>query len=307
MNRRSFLAAAAAFAVRSASAAQPHVMQYHLSCGAIGIKADQRRAIDYAAEYGFDCVDADGNFLAGLSDGELKALREEMAAKKVGWALAGLPVDFRREAEQFDQGFAKLPEYAKSLQRAQVERVTTWVLPSHPTRTYLENFRVHSERLGKIAGVLNDHGIRFGLEYVGPRTSLNAQKYPFIHTLAEMRELIRDMRAPNAGVVLDSWHWYCAGDTAQDLLALKPSDVVSVDLNDAPAGIPVEQQMDGKRELPAATGVIDVKTFLSSLKSIGYTGPVRAEPFNEAVRRMPPDEALKATIASLNKAFAEIA
>ena len=166
---------------------------------------------------------------------------------------------------------------------------------------------MHAQRLGKVAGILNDHGIRFGLEYVGTRTLLNAQKYPFIHTLAEIRDLIREMRATNVGVVLDSWHWYCAGDNAQEFLALKPSDVVSVDLNDAPAGVPIDQQIDGKRELPAATGIIDVKTFLSSLKSIGYNGPVRAEPFNEPLRRMAPDDALKATVAALDKAFAEIA
>ena len=122
-----------------------------------------------------------------------------------------------------------------------------------------------------------------------------------------MRDLIREMRTTNVGVVLDSWHWYRAGDTAQEILALKPSDVVSVDLNDAPAGVPIDQQIDGKRELPAATGVIDVKTFLSLLKSIGYNGPVRAEPFNEPLRRMAPDDALKTTVAALDKAFAEIA
>ena len=51
---------------------------------------------------------------------------------------------------------------------------------------------------------------------------------------------------------------------------------MSVDLNDAPAGIPVDEQVDNKRELPAATGVIDVKAFLGCLKEIGYKGPVRA-------------------------------
>jgi predicted xylose isomerase-like sugar epimerase len=77
-----------------------------------------------------------------------------------------------------------------------------------------------------------------------------------------------------------------------------------VDLNDAPAGIPVDQQVDGKRELPAATGVIDAKSFLGALEKIGDDGPVRAEPFNEAVRRMAPEDALAATMASLKKAFA---
>ena len=52
------------------------------------------------------------------------------------------------------------------------------------------------------------------------------------------------------------------------------------------------------------TGVIDVKSFLAALESIGFTGPVRAEPFNEALRKMAPEDALAATIAAMKKAFA---
>ncbi|MCZ7637074.1 MAG: sugar phosphate isomerase/epimerase [Verrucomicrobia bacterium] len=77
-------------------------------------------------------------------------------------------------------------------------------------------------------------------------------------------------------MVLDSWHWWQAGDTEADLLALTADDIVSVDLNDAPAGVAKDQQQDGKRELPAATGVIDVVTFLRALVRMGYAGPVRA-------------------------------
>jgi len=115
-------------------------------------------------------------------------------------------------------------------------------------------------------------------------------------------ELVRKARALGEATVL-SWHWYTSGDTKDDLLSLHGKDVVSVDLNDAPPGIPVDQQVDNTRELPASTGVIDVKTFLASLEKIGFDGPIRAEPFNERVRQMAPEEALGATMASLKKAF----
>ena len=59
--------------------------------------------------------------------------------------------------------------------------------------------------------------------------------------------------------------------------------------------------VDGKRELPASTGIIDVKSFLGALEKLGFDGPVRVEPFNDAVRRMPPDEAAGAAMASLKK------
>ena len=119
-----------------------------------------------------------------------------------------------------------------------------------------------------------------------------------------MRDLISETGQGNVGLVLDSWHWYHAGDSGADILALRARDVVSVDLNDAPAGVAKEQMVDGKRELPGATGLIDGKTFLQSLKRIGFAGPVRAEPFNDVVRRMSPDDAAEAAAETLRKAFA---
>jgi sugar phosphate isomerase/epimerase len=86
--------------------------------------------------------------------------------------------------------------------------------------------------------------------------------------------------------------------------ALRNEDVVAVDLNDAPADVPKDQQRDNARELPLATGVIDATAFLKALLAIGYDGPVRAEPFNEAVRKMPPEEAVVTTARAMKKAFA---
>jgi sugar phosphate isomerase/epimerase len=279
-------------------------MQLQLSCGALGIRANQRQAIDLAAKFGFDATDADGGYLAGLSDGEMEELLGYMRTKKVAWGLAGLPVDFRRDDALFRKGMDGLPAFASGLRRAGVQRVTTWISPGSNSLPYLANMRQHTARLREVAGALRDAGMRFGLEYVGPRMSWVAQRYPFVHTMAETRELIAEMNQPNVGLVLDSWHWFHAGDTGADIAALQARDVVSVDLNDAPAGVPKDQMPDGKRELPASTGVIDVKTFLGALEKIGFEGPVRVEPFNDAVRKMTPDEAASAAVESLKKAFA---
>jgi len=299
-SRRSFLAVTALAAQSRASA---HGMQMHLSCGALGIQATQRQAIDLAAKHNFDVVDADGKYLGGLSDGELQDLLGAMEAKKVGWAMAGLPVEFRLDDAKFSAGMADLPGYARGLARARTHSVTTWVNPRSNELPYLANFKLHVARFRAMARVLDGAGLRLGLEYVAPKTLWAAQRYPFIHSMAEMRELIAEVGARNVGLVLDSWHWYHAGDTGADILALGASDVVSVDLNDAPAGIEKDQMADGKRELPAATGIIDVKTFLQSLKHIGFAGPVRAEPFNDTVRRMTPDDAAESAAAALRKAF----
>jgi len=182
----------------------------------------------------------------------------------------------------------------------------TYLMPSHDELTYVQNFRLHAERLRRCALVLRDHGIRFGLEYVGPKTSWTAKDHPFIHSMAELKDLIAEINVDNVGFILDSWHWYTAGETAADLLSLTNDDVVGCDLNDAPLGRTVAEQLDLQRELPLATGVIDLKTFMECLVKIGYDGPVRAEPFNATLNELDNEAAVAATAAAMKSAIALI-
>lgn len=275
-----------------------------LNCGAIGVSANQKEAIRLAQQHGFESVEAYPEYLAGLDEQALQALLQEMKSHGLVFAAAGLPVEFRRDDLRFADGLKKLPRLAAGLQRAGVDRVGTWLTPCDNTRTYLEHFKLLARRLREVATVLKDHGQRFGLEYVGTKTSRERCRYPFIHTMAETKELIAEIGTGNVGFVLDSWHWWQADDTVEDLVSLKNADIVAVDLNDAPAGVAKEKQLDGQRELPAATGVIDLAAFLNALQQVGYDGPIRAEPFNKALNDLNNDEACAATAAAMKKAFA---
>ena len=315
LNRRQFvrqatLAALAGNALAGgfsqAAEVKQRKMTLDLVCGNIGVSANQREAIELAARYGFESVGADGAYLASLADDQVAELKSFMKAKGVVFGAAGLPVEFRRDDARFEEGMKGLPKIAAGLQRAGVERVSTWLTPCHETLPYLRNFWQHAGRLRQVAQTLKDHGVRLGLEYVGPKTSWAGRRYTFIHTLAEMKDLIGEINTGNVGFLLDSWHWWHAGDTVADLLALKGTEVVAVDLNDAPPGVPKDQMSDGRRELPGATGVIDVGAFLNALNQIGYDGPVRAEPFNQVLNKMPREDACAATAAALKKAFALI-
>ena len=275
-----------------------------LSCGRIGVKASFRESVELAVKYGFAGVDPDAGYFARLSDDELKRVLDELKTNNLKLGTAGLPVDFRKDEATFSEGLKNLPAVAQVLEKAGVTRLSTWIMPCSDELTYLQNFRSHASRLRLCATILEDHGQRLGLEYVSPKTLWRSQKYPFLHTLSETKELLVAIGTGNLGVQLDSWHWFNAEETAEDLLTLHNEDVVTVDLNDAPRGIPLEKQVDSARELPAATGVIPVKVFHEALRKIGYDGPIQAEPFNAALRAMPRDEAVAATAAAMKKAFA---
>lgn len=275
-----------------------------LSPGSIGVKADQREAIALAAKHGFTAVEPFPQFLAGLDDAGRGELLADLNAKGLGWGAAGLPVDFRGDDARFEQGLAELPRLAAALQRFGATRVGTWISPGHNTLDYAANFERHRQRLAKVATILKEHGLRLGLEYVGTPSARTRSAHPFVYNLSGTRTLIAAIGTGNVGLVLDSWHWWTAGDTEAALLQLRNEDVVSVDLNDAPSGLTLEQQQDGQRELPVATGVIPVARFLSALRKIGCDAPIRAEPFNKTLNALENEEACATTIAALRKAMA---
>ena len=289
--------------IRTAQAAAPRKMTINLMCGMIGVQADQRTAIELAHAHGFESVEVMPGDLARLSDQELQELLAAMKSKNISFGAAGLPVEFRQEEDKFEDGIRSFPKVADTLQRAGVTRMGTWIMPGHNSRTFLENLKVNGRRLRQIATILGDRNIRLGLEYVGTKTLRDRFHYEFVHTMAETKELIAEIGAPNVGFVLDSWHWWNANERAEDILTLNAGQIVAVDLNDAPAGIPKEKQIDGQRELPLATGVIPVGPFLNALHKLGYDGPVRAEPFNKPLNELSNEDACARTSAAMHKAF----
>jgi sugar phosphate isomerase/epimerase len=311
MNRRSFLrssslavaAVGLPAAARAASPAPARKMTIALSPGSVGVTVKSQQELNALAHrHGFEAVEPRADELAAMSATQLAETLADLKAKQLTWAASGLSVDFRKDDQAFQDGLAKLPRLAAALQRAGASRVGTWLSPSHDQLVYRANFAQHATRLRAIARVLQEHGLRLGLEYVGTQLNLVGKRYPFVHTLAETRDLIAEIGTGNVGLVLDTWHWWTAGDTAADLLALRPSEVVSVDLNDAPKGIAKAQQKDNERELPVATGVIDAGAFLSALHRIGYDGPMRCEPFNKPLNALDNDAACAAVSAAMHAA-----
>jgi sugar phosphate isomerase/epimerase len=176
-------------------------------------------------------------------------------------------------------------------------------MPSSNERPFAENRKFHIERFRPIAAILADHGCSIGLEFIGPKTSRVRYPHPFIYTMSGMLEMADEIGA-NVGVLLDSWHWYTSHGTVSDINALSPQQVVYVHVNDAPAGVEIDEQIDNIRALPAETGVIDIAGFLKALASIGYDGPVTPEPFKKELSDLPSNEArLKLVAESMDKIF----
>ena len=277
----------------------------NLSPGAVGISGSLEDLIALAKSTGFEGIDVPIAEAAALVEKEsaahVKALFEDAGMEMGGW---GLPVDFRKDEATFEQALAALPRLAKTAQAIGATRVPTWILPASDDLPFEDNFQQHARRLRACAEVLKDNGCRLGLEFVGPKTSRQGKRYEFIHTMDQMLALAHEIGTGNVGLLLDCWHWYTAHHTPEDLRKLTSDDVVYVHVNDAPAGVDVDAQVDNVRAMPGATGVIDIASFMQALSSMGYDGPVTAEPFSQELRNMADADAARATSESLDTIWA---
>ena len=199
-------------------------MKIALSPGSIGVECTQEEAIGLAHYFGYEAVQPNGRELAAFSSTRLSELPGELSAFGLVWAAAGLGVDFRKDEPLFQEGLRNWSREVKALQQAGVTRVGTWIMPTHDSLTYLQNFKQHVRRLREVALIAEDHGMRLGLEYVGTKSLWSSKAFPFVHTMVETQELIAEIGKPNVGFVLDSWHWWTAEEGSADILALRNVD-----------------------------------------------------------------------------------
>jgi len=273
----------------------------NLAPGHLGVQANQQKALEYAVKYDFDSITPSLGEFQNKSASEISEWLGLMKEKGIRYGAGGLSVEFRRDEERFKNDMTELPKQAQLLKQLGVTRVATWIMPGHRELTYLQQFKLLTHRFRQVAKVLKDNDIRFGLEFVGPRTSRSRSRFAFICTHIEMMELVEAIGTGNVGLLLDSWHWYTSHGTVDELLKLSNNDVVHVHVNDAPAGIDIDKQVDNRRCLPVTTGVIDMKGFINVMATIGYDGPVECEPFDQELRKMEPDAAVQKTGESLNR------
>ncbi len=277
-----------------------------LNPGAIGVELSQLELLQKAIEHGYEAIVPFPNQLAVMRDEQLNEILDLMKINQISWGAANLPLDFRGDVFKYKDGLARLIDSIDAMRWAGAESMSTWIMPTHADLTYRKNFNLHLSRLREVADILSQNNIKLGLEYVGPRTLMNKERYPFIRTMAECLELIGAIDRANVGIQLDAFHWYCAGESKEDILKLDPNRIVTVDLNDAKAGRNRDEQLDWERELPADTGIVDIESFLSALVEIGYTGPVRAEPFNEELNKLETDQALQKTMNAMKNAVSKM-
>ena len=235
-------------------------------------------------------------------DRNLSVAKEFLDAHNVALACTAPNVEFRKDEKTFTAGMEALPAHAEKLRALGCSRVMTWLYPGIDGDPAQEMRRT-ADRLKLIAQGLAAEDIRFALEWVGPATSRKG-KNPFVHTMDRALELVSMVDEPNVGLLVDSFHWFTANHTYEDLKALDPGLIVHVHVNDAPKR-PLRNQIDNQRLLPGE-GIIDLVGFLRILKGKGYDGYLSIETFSDELKKLGWQEAARRAKHALDGVLAQV-
>ena len=221
---------------------------------------------------------------AELLDDPVKAREAAKCIYDYGlkWSLLPTPVDFfapDTTDEMFDNGLETLKVWAGTGEKIGVRYAYNHVFPGDNRRKYDENFEWHERRIRQVNRIMSEHGIHYGLEFLGPWDLRNSFQYPFIHTISGILA-IADAVDGSVGFLFDTFHWYCGSDELDDLyFAAEHTDrMVCLHINDAIAGKKREEQMDMTRAMPMTTGMIDAVKPYRMFREKGYAGPMLLEP-----------------------------
>lgn len=254
-----------------------------------------------AEKYGYDGLEVmPGDVLAeGIE--HVKAMIEKYQVCIPSFGLCFKPTELPQE--KYEEKLKELAVEAKAMAEVGSRVCFAFVRSGSDEYEYEENYKFHAQRWKPVAEVLDKYHIKLALEFIGPKTSMETKKYPFIRTAEELLPLCREI-GDNCGLLFDFWHWY-SGSNDRDVFEHIDGTkyVYHVHVNDAMEGDP-EKLQDKPRRLVGESGVIDTKFLVDSLKKYGYQGALVSESFDPALSAMGSiDEKVAAVKAAMDRVF----
>jgi sugar phosphate isomerase/epimerase len=115
---------------------------------------------------------------------------------------------------------------------------------------------------------------------------------PPVNSLRQAWEIVREANQSNAGLLIDTWQWARAGESAASLGGIPPEKITGIQLSDDLAK-PLTDVIEESRHdrLVPGEGAFNIIEFLRMLASHGYSAPISVEIMSDELDKMPPTEA----------------
>ncbi len=275
-----------------------------LNPGTVGGGLGYEEFVTLAKRHGFPAVEFGIEWLSEKASKEgLNAVHDWLSAQGICHAAFWLPVRWREDEDAFEESLQTLPPKAQTAQAVGCHACVTYIPPSVSGDP--EEFRaVMVRRFRKICTILADYGVHLGIEWVAP-AHFRRSGNPVLWRMDQALDLCDAVGAPNIGLLVDSFHWFCGGHSLDELLRLPRQRIVHVHINDAPDR-PLDEQVDNERVMPG-DGVIDLLGFLRALRYAGYDGAVSVEVLSKTLpQQFSKDELAAQAKKSLDNLLAQL-
>jgi len=258
------------------------------------METDYRTDIEAYAKAGFDAVEIwlpkVDKFLETGSLKDARSILDDNGIEAVGscyYVGVMLPED---KAKALD-GLKKRLDLAAALGAPMI------VVPTDfPASVKLEDYDRAVPNIREAAEVARSYGVKLGIEFI--------RGAKFIGTLSTANRIVRKVRHPYVGVLIDTFHFYCGLSQMPDLLATKGKDVLLVHINDC-ADKPRELAEDSDRVL-LGKGTFPLVEMVRALEKIGFDGYYSLELFDKSLWAQDPRAVAKKAYRNLQHFFATV-
>lgn len=246
-----------------------------LSTRTLGVAGQESETIEWALSYGFKGIELDlAEFTERVANHGLDRARRLVDSAKLRLAQFALTLDLEADDATFERDRQRLASQIVLAAQLGCTRAVTTLAPASDERPYHENFEFYRQRLTKVCGLLEPHGIRLGVGFSADARLRENKSFEFIHDLDALLLQLSMVGHRNVGVALDLWELYLSTGATTDLQKLSAAQIVSVYVSDFPAEQSRDDHGRAIRLLPGETGVIDAQGALATLAEMGYDGPL---------------------------------
>lgn len=238
-------------------------MYKNLSCELLGISGRQSEIIELAMTYGFSGIDIDIKDLVKRCErSEFESAARFLNSSKLRVGGFEIPVDLDSDEDTYAAELAKLANVAEIAGKAKAE-VGILTVPNQTDRLpYPEYFDVIRKRISEITAIFAEANVKTAITF-NPSQGDEEKEFKFVQDAENFVALANSCKP--AGIVYDSWAWFCGGGTAELFDSVGAERVFAVRLADCVEGVSGSAATEADQALPGSTGVIDVEAYLRKL------------------------------------------
>jgi hypothetical protein len=247
----------------------------NLNCELLGITGRQSEIIELALTYGFAGIDIDiVDLMKRCQRGSFESAFRFINSAKLQVGGFEAPLDLDADDTAYASQLAKLNAVAEIARRSEAAAAILNVPYETDRLPYPEYFEVIRKRVDEVADTFAKEEVSVALTFSAQNQGEQGKQFKFIGDVEAFVALAKS--CPTAGIVFDSWNWFCGGGTDEHLNAIGVERVRAARIGDCVEGVAPGAATCSDCLLPGSTGVIDNAGYLRKLAAADLAIPVSA-------------------------------